>query len=213
MVPREFKEVSGCAIESVYIPVQEVAGDFFHLHPFEDGSLIAVIGDVSGKGVKAAMLVSLILGILRRTVEITRSPAQILRDVNRCIAGQTDGNFATCCCVLISPGHTAYIANAGHLSPYCEGREIELPGGIPLGICPDCEYEEVELTLAPGERWLFLSDGVVEARSKTGELYGFERTRSISILSAQKIAEAAQQFGQEDDITVLGIERSAVALV
>jgi serine phosphatase RsbU (regulator of sigma subunit) len=91
------------------------------------------------------------------------------------------------------------------LSPYCDGREIDLPAGLPLGVAAEAEYHEVSFPPLPGKRWVFLSDGVVEARSKSGELYGFERTRMISIQTVSQIAETAQQFGQEDDITVLGI--------
>ncbi len=209
MVPKRLHQVAGFAVESAYIPAQEVGGDFFQLHPCEDGSLLIVIGDVSGKGLKAAMLVSMILGILQRSIEVTASPGQVLADLNRCLMGQTDGKFATCCCALISEDGSVRAANAGHLSPYCDGVEIELPGGLPLGMCADSTYEEVGLHLPPGKRWLFISDGVVEARSKSGELYGFERTRSISVLAVNQIAQTVQEFGQEDDITVLGIQRQA----
>lgn len=211
MVPRHLQSVADFAIESAYVPAQEVGGDFFQLYPGSDGSLLIVIGDVSGKGVKAAMLVSMILGVLQRTVQSTRSPKRILEDLNRCIVGHTDEKFATCCCALLFPDGRVMAANAGHLSPYCDGAEVELPGGLPLGLALDAEYEEVELHLPPGRRWLFLSDGVVEARSESGELYGFERTRSISVLPVAKIVESAQQFGQEDDITVLGVAREAAA--
>lgn len=211
MVPKRLHRAAGFVIESAYIPAQEVGGDFFQLFPNDDGSLLVVIGDVSGKGVKAAMLVSMILGLLQKTVETVRSPAQILRDLNRCLIGQTDGKFATCCCALMSPDGHVTAANAGHLSPYSDGVELELPGGLPLGLSIEADYEEIELNLPAGKRWLFLSDGVVEARSKSGELYGFERTRGLSILAVNKIAETAQQFGQEDDITVLGIKRQEVA--
>lgn len=209
MVPK-LHHVPGFSIESAYFPAQEVGGDFFQLFPSEDKSLLVVIGDVSGKGIKAAMLVSMILGVLQRSVEATRSPAQILRDLNRCILGQTDGKFATCCCVLICPDGQSLAANAGHLSPYCDGEEITFPGGFPLGVSSEAEYDEIELNLPPGKRWLFLSDGVVEARDKTGQLYGFDRTRSLSLLSVEQIAETARLFGQEDDITVLGVQRQTV---
>ncbi|MBV9265827.1 MAG: serine/threonine-protein phosphatase [Acidobacteriaceae bacterium] len=198
----------GFHIESAYIPAQEVGGDFFQLFP-EDGSVLIVIGDVSGKGLKAAMLVSLILGLLRRTVKDTRNPAKILTEVNELLAGHTDGRFATCCCALIYRDGRMAIANAGHLSPYCNGVEIQTPGNVPLGLTPAIEYEEVGFRIPAGQRVLFVSDGVVEARSKSGELYGFERTRVISVEPAAEIAHAARQFGQEDDITVVGIQPAA----
>jgi phosphoserine phosphatase RsbU/P len=121
-----------------------------------------------------------------------------------------DGRFATCCCALIRRDGSVRIANAGHLSPYCDGKELETPGGLPLGLVPGVEYAEVRLSVKPGQRMVFLSDGVVEARSKSGELYGFERTRTISIEPIKDIAATAQRFGQEDDITVVGIEAEPV---
>lgn len=209
MVPTS-ASAEGYRIESAYIPAQEVGGDFFQLFPGDDGSLLVVIGDVSGKGIKAAMLVSLILGLLLRTIKVTREPARVLGDVNELLIGHTDDKFATCCCALVHRDGRMLIANAGHLSPYCNGAEIDLPGGVPLGIAPEMEYEQIQVQIPPGQRVLFLSDGVVEARSKSGELYGFERTRGISIEPASRVAETAQQFGQEDDITVLGIQPEPV---
>jgi serine phosphatase RsbU (regulator of sigma subunit) len=210
MVPQISTQTAGFHVESAYLPAQEVGGDFFRLFPSDDGSLLVAVGDVSGKGIKAAMLVSVIIGVLQRSVEITRSPARILGDLNRCLIGQTDGKFATCCCALMHTDGRVTAANAGHLSPYCDGTEIELPAGFPVGLAPDAEYEEVHLNLPAGKRWLFLSDGVVEARNKAGEIYGFDRTRTISVLAVNQIAATAQQFGQEDDITVVGIARQAV---
>jgi sigma-B regulation protein RsbU (phosphoserine phosphatase) len=206
MLPQQIGSTPGFAIEAVYIPAQEVGGDFFRLFPGADESLLLVIGDVSGKGVKAAMLVSLIVGLLQKIVEITREPSGILSDLNTSLSGQTGGSFATCCCALIGPDGRLRVANAGHLSPYCHGRELETPGGLPLGIAPDTTYDHVDFTLGPGDRVVFLSDGVVEARSKSGELYGFKRLGAISIEPADLIAMAAQRFGQEDDITVLSVE-------
>ncbi len=204
MVPSSIT-APGFRIESVYLPAQEVGGDFFQLLPGHDGSVLVVIGDVSGKGLKAAMLVSMIIGLLRSTVEQTRSPSRILTDLNRLLAGQTDEKFATCCCALLHADGSLTGANAGHLSPYCDGEEVELPNGLPLGLIPDAEYQEITISSRPGQRWVFLSDGVIEARNKAGELYGFDRTRTISIQAVEQIAHAARDFGQEDDITVLGI--------
>ncbi len=204
MVPKSI-DANGFQIESAYIPAREVGGDFFQLFPGEDGSLLVIIGDVSGKGLKAAMLVSMIVGLLRKTVDETRSPGRILSEVNRLLIGHADDKFATCCCALLSQDGSMIAANAGHLSPYCDGEEIELPGGIPLGISIESEYRELRVPKLAGRRIVFLSDGVVEARNNAGELYGFDRTRSISIQAAAEIAESAQRFGQEDDITVLGI--------
>jgi len=113
------------------------------------------------------------------------------------------GGFATCICADLSADGTVKIANAGHLSPYRNGAEIQCEPGLPLGMTPDAEYSELAMGLAPGDRITFLSDGVVEARNAAGELFGFERTAAISTQSADSIAHAAQTFGQEDDIIVL----------
>ena len=101
------------------------------------------------------------------------------------------------------------MANAGHLSPYRRGEEVELDSGLPLGLAAEAEYSERVLQLEPGDTLTLLSDGVVEAMNSEGQLYGFERTRAISVNSAHDIAAAAQAFGLEDDITVLTVERLA----
>jgi serine phosphatase RsbU (regulator of sigma subunit) len=100
------------------------------------------------------------------------------------------------------------VANAGHPSPYRNGAEVAVDAGLPLGIAKDVTYAETEFTLEAGETLTFISDGVLEARSARGELFGFDRTCGISRESAEKIAATAQQFGQEDDITVLTVERT-----
>ncbi|HVC47050.1 MAG TPA: PP2C family protein-serine/threonine phosphatase, partial [Terracidiphilus sp.] len=182
----------------------EVGGDFFQVIPCvgRANAALLVIGDVSGKGLKAAMTVSLIVGALRD--EQTRQPAQVLAHLNRVLCGQV-GGFVTCSAALIAYDGVMTLANAGHLSPYRNGEEIALPPGLPLGIAPAADYTETTLHLAPGDKLTFLSDGVVEARNTQGELFGFDRTASISTQSAESIAQAAQRWGQEDDITVLTV--------
>jgi serine phosphatase RsbU (regulator of sigma subunit) len=100
------------------------------------------------------------------------------------------------------------VANAGHLAPYCRGEEIPVESGLPLGIAAGVEYAETGFRLEPGDTLTLLSDGVVEAMNGAREMFGFERTRAISGEPARSIAEAAEKFGQEDDITVLTVERS-----
>jgi serine phosphatase RsbU (regulator of sigma subunit) len=113
--------------------------------------------------------------------------------------------------MLASQTGRVVIANAGHPAPYRNGTEIDLDGDLPLGIVEDVTYEETEFALESGQTLTFLSDGVIEARSASGELFGFERTRGISRGTAEKIAATAQLFGQEDDITVLTVERTGMA--
>jgi serine phosphatase RsbU (regulator of sigma subunit) len=112
----------------------------------------------------------------------------------------------------ITPEGLVTLANAGHLPPYLNGREIAMPGSLPLGIVAGARYERITLKLAPGDRLTFVSDGVVEAQSKSGELFGFDRTRDISHHSAPSIANAARAFGQHDDITVVTLEFSGAAV-
>ena len=204
LIPGNLPDTPGFLVESVYVPASEVGGDFFQVLPAADGSLLIVVGDVSGKGLKAAMTVSTIAGALRHFGH--RQPALVLAHLNRVLCGHV-GGFVTCAAILISEDGSMIIANAGHLPPYCNGEELPLPSGLPLGLLAETDFEEKHFHLSPGDQLTFLSDGVVEAQSPTGELFGFDRTRQISTQSAEAIAHAAQQFGQEDDITVLTVAR------
>ena len=191
-------------VDAVYLPASEVGGDFYQVLDRADGSRVVLVGDVSGKGLKAAMLVSVAVGILRN--EKSSSPAAILSALNNGLAEHTGGGFVTCCCARFGPDGAVTIANAGHPSPYCDGREVEVEAGLPLGIAPGVEYAE---SVVRGERFTFVSDGVAEAENAQRELFGFERTRAISTQSAQEIAEAAKAWGQNDDITVVTVRRIA----
>ncbi len=206
LIPAETTATPGFAVESMYLPAQEVGGDFFQVLPADDGSLLIVVGDVSGKGLKAAMTVSAIVGALRGCT--LRKPAAVLAYLNRALRGQVTG-FFTCCAALIDGDGHLTIANAGHLPPYLNGEELAVAPGLPLGIADENEYMEKTWRLGASDRLTFVSDGVVEARDASGELYGFGRTRSISGQPASTIARTAQQFGQEDDITVLSVTREA----
>lgn len=199
----------GFAVESVYIPASEVGGDFFQVLPGEDGSLLIVVGDVSGKGLKAAMTVSAIVGALRNERE--RRPAEILSNLNGVLHGQVRG-FVTCCAALIHSNGAMTIANAGHLAPYLNGAELAVESGLPLGILAEMSYEETSYQFAPDDRLTFVSDGVVEATNPGRDLFGFERTEAISNQAAIFIAEAAKSFGQVDDISVLSVTRLSSAL-
>ena len=205
MIPLEKLATPGFEVDSVYNPANEVGGDFFHVQTTGDGGLLVVIGDVAGKGLKAAMNVSMLMGALRKTTE--RSPSKILESLNRVLAGSE--SFTTCQAALFSANGELTVANAGHIPPYLNSQEVALPGGLPLGVLPENQYEEVRLYLHPGDRLLLVSDGVVEARKPSGELFGFDRVHNLSNQSAFYVAEAAKDFGQEDDITVLTVRRLA----
>lgn len=193
-------------VETEYRPAQTVGGDFFQTLARPDGTLLVVIGDVSGKGVSAAMLVAVLVGAIRNQSEYNSDPAAMLTMLNHRMLGRSGGHFATCLAAEISPGGKMRIANAGHIPPYLNGKEMELEGSLPLGIVAESEYPAQTFTLKPGDRLTFLTDGVVEATNPAKELFGFERTREISDQPVTAIAQQAQNFGQEDDITVLGVE-------
>jgi hypothetical protein len=208
MIPQEKLKTPGFEVDSVYNPANEVGGDFFHVESTTEGGLLVVIGDVAGKGLKAAMNVSMLMGALRRTPD--RSPAKILQSLNRVLVGSD--SFTTCQAAWFGADGELVVANAGHLPPYLNTQEVRLPGGLPLGVLVDVKYEEVRLYLHPGDRLLLLSDGVVEARHSSGELFGFDRVHNLSNQTAFYIADAAKAFGQEDDITVLTVRRLAQAM-
>ena len=208
LVPQTLPEVPGCRIETAYLPAQEVGGDFYQVLPQGDGSTLIVVGDVSGKGLKAAMTGALAIGALRALSSEDLAPGVLMARLNREIMRAEDGGFITCLCARIDAvrngaGGGVTLANAGHLSPYWNTQEVAVESGLPLGVFADEEYAETTLQLAKGDRLMLLSDGIVEAMSASGELFGFERTREISGRPAGEIAETARRFGQEDDITVL----------
>lgn len=201
LLARASHPTPGFRVEHVYHPASEVGGDFFLVSPGPDGALTAVVGDVSGKGLVAAMRVAMILGVLRR--EEHREPEEVMRNLNEALLMQGEMGFTTACCVRLERDGRYTIANAGHISPYVGGEEIATPAALPLGMVSDQEYEQVSGVLPEGQTLVLMSDGVVEARSAKGELYGFERLKKLTTMSAVDIADVARRFGQEDDITVL----------
>jgi serine phosphatase RsbU (regulator of sigma subunit) len=205
IVPAAIPSVPGFNLEGVYKPAGEVGGDFFQIIATAAGGVLAVIGDVSGKGMPAAMTVSLLVGTFRTLAHYTQSPGEILRAMNQRMLGRNHGGFTTCLVMRAETGGKLIVANAGHLAPYFNGQELAIENGLPLGLAADTNYTESAFELAPGGALTLLTDGVVEARNPAGELFGFERTQAISGQSAESIAQAAQGFGQDDDITVLTI--------
>lgn len=203
--------VPGFRIESSYLPATQVGGDFYYLRACADGGLLALVGDVSGKGLPAAMAVSAIIGALRTIPDL--APGELLDALNRGLSGEFREGFVTCCAVQIANDGRIAIASAGHLPPYRNGSEIELAPALPLALSPLAEYPEVKFHLDAGDQLTLLTDGVVEARDARGELFGFDRTATISTQSAESIARAAQMHGQEDDITVLTLAFTPVEVI
>jgi sigma-B regulation protein RsbU (phosphoserine phosphatase) len=207
LLPEQRGVVPGFIVESVYEPARQVGGDFFQIVPAGEGGLVVIVGDVAGKGLPAAMLVSVLVGAICGISEYTKDPAELLAGLNERLVGRSGGGFATAIAAHIAANGRVTLANAGHLSPYLDGKEIELLGALPLGVISGAAYETTEFYLAPGSRLTFYSDGVVEAQNQHGELFGFDRAKAISIQPAAAIVEAAKKFGQEDDITVVAIFR------
>ena len=158
----------------------------------------------------AAMAVSLLVGTVRTLAHYTQSPAAILASMNQRMLGRSKDGFTTCLVLRLDPDGTATISNAGHLAPYLNAQELPVENGLPLGLAAEAVYSESAFRLDAGQELTLLTDGIAEARSKSGELFGFERTASISILSAEHIAATAAAFGQQDDITVLKVRRTPV---
>jgi hypothetical protein len=208
LVPEEVPTIPGFFIEAVYHPAGEVGGDFYQVLPTPNGGLLAVIGDVSGKGMPAAMTVSLLVGTVRTLAHYTQDPAAILTAMNQRMIGRSHGGFTTALVLRLDPDRTLTAANAGHIAPYANGKELDLSNGLPLGITAAAEYAASTLHLLAGTTITLLTDGVVEAQNAKGELFGFERAAEISSRPAQSVAEAAKAFGQEDDITVLTLALS-----
>ncbi len=209
LIPEAMPTVPGFRLASEYRPAQQVGGDFFQIMPTGGGSVLAVIGDVSGKGMPAAMTVSLLVGTLRTLAHFTDSPGAILAAMNVRMMARSHGGFTTCLVLRVAPDGFVTVANAGHLSPYVQKKEVTIESGLPLGLSAESKYLETTFRLAENDQLTLISDGVVEARGASGELFGFERTAAIASNSAESIAEAAQIFGQDDDITVLTLTRVA----
>ena len=211
MVPEKLPPTPGYAIESIYRPATQVGGDFFQVVPLGGGQTLVVVGDVSGKGLSAAMIVSMLLGMLHAISRMSQDPAQILAELNCRLFERKHGGFVTCLAVRLDSSGHVILANAGHLPPWLNGVEVALAGSLPLSLLATSAPERVSLELQPGDRLTLITDGVVEARDTQGALFGFDRTRELmrEATSPVALANAAIQFGQDDDLTVISILRSA----
>jgi serine phosphatase RsbU (regulator of sigma subunit) len=207
LIPDEVPGIPGFQVQTVYRPASQVGGDFFQIIPLEAGGALIAVGDVSGKGMPAAMTVSLLVGTFRTLAHYTQSPAEILRAMNQRMLARSQGGFTTCLVMRLDGDGTLTMANAGHIAPYVDGRETTVVNGLPLGLAAEGGYSETAVRLTANQALTVLTDGVVEARNARGELFGFDRTAAISAEPAEEIARQAQQFGQEDDITVLSLKR------
>jgi serine phosphatase RsbU (regulator of sigma subunit) len=198
-------------VEIAYRSAEEVGGDFCQILPRPDGSIFVAIGDVSGKGLQAAMLGAVAVGAIRSIADEQVPPSAALERLNHVLLRSENRGFITCQCMVLTTGGEIVLANAGHLAPYLNGAEVPLEASLPLGVLAGITYTQSTIELPDAARLTLLSDGVVEARSGTGELFGFDRTSQVSRLPAAEIAAKAQQFGQQDDITVITLDWSTLA--
>jgi predicted ester cyclase len=224
-LPKEVPQLEGWQISPYYQPAREVGGDFYDFHPLSEGRLGLVVGDATGKGVPAALVMSTTCGMLRLAAQSSSSPGEMLQRVNETLFPYIPSNmFVTCFYAILEPesGRLSY-ANAGHDLPYLHrnGDTEELRArGMPLGLMPKMSYEEKETILHSGEAALFYSDGLVEAHDPRGEMFGFPRLRALiaehgeerslgDFLMEELYSFVEEGWEQEDDITLLTLRRSA----
>jgi serine phosphatase RsbU (regulator of sigma subunit)/anti-sigma regulatory factor (Ser/Thr protein kinase) len=223
LLPKELPQLPGWQVSSYYQPARAVGGDFYDFLYFEDGRLGLVIGDVTDKGVPAALVMATTRSILRSTAHASISPGKVLEQTNDLLRQDIPPNmFVTCLYAILDPasGRLEY-ANAGHDLPYRRhnGQVSELRAtGMPLGLMPGMFYEEKDVTLAPGENILFYSDGLVEAHNQKREMFGFphlkellegdlDGTPAIDFLLAELATFTGSDWEQEDDVTLVTLQR------
>jgi hypothetical protein len=211
LIPETLPSFEGYAVTSAYRPAQQVGGDFFQLIAQPDGFALLVLGDVSGKGLKAAMTVSLIVGTIRTVADTVDDPGEVLSILNRRLHGRLKDGFVTCVALRLDAEGDCVLASAGHPAPFLNGDELNLPGALPLGLDRDTLYENIQLHLAVGDRLTLYTDGLLEARNSAGDIFSFERLRSLIATQpdAKQATDAAVAFGQDDDITVMTLTRLA----
>jgi hypothetical protein len=209
LIPEELPRIAGLSIESEYRPAREVGGDFFQIMPGQEvGSALIVVGDVTGKGLQAGMLVAVLVGAIRTAAQYDSDPLTLINSLNDQLSGR-GGASATCLILRITADGEVTMANAGHLAPYLNGKEMQMEGALPLGMLPGADFPVMHFHLALGDTLMLMSDGVAEAQDPQKRLFGFERIEEMlqRPISAAALASAAQSFGQEDDILVLRVQR------
>lgn len=228
LLPKELPALPGWNVAAYYQPARAVGGDFYDFLAFEDGRLGIVIGDVTDKGVPAALVMATTRSILRTAAHSEVSPGQVLRQANNLLCPDIPPKmFVTCLYAILDPesGRLLY-ANAGHDLPYqrhIDGSITELRArGMPLGLMPDMHYEENETALEPGDSILLYSDGLVEAHNPEREMFGFphlievlgqhdDETPVIDFLLGQLTSFTGDDWEQEDDVTLVTLKRTAAS--
>jgi serine phosphatase RsbU (regulator of sigma subunit)/predicted ester cyclase len=228
-LPEKVPELEGWQISPFYQPAREVGGDFYDFHLLPEGKLGLVVGDATGKGVPAALVMSTTCGMLQAVARAlgSSSPGEVLAQVNETLLARIPTNmFVTCFYSVLDPhSGTLSYANAGHDPPYMrrgndDADELRARG-MPLGLMEGMEYEEQRTSLREGESVLFYSDGLVEAHDPKGEMFGFPRLRELiahhaeeegalgEFLMEELYSFVGKGWEQEDDITLLTLRRSA----
>ena len=227
LLPKTLPEIPGYDVAAYYQPAREVGGDFYDFLTLEDGRLGLVVGDVTDKGVPAALVMATTRTMLRAAAQRLLSPGEVLQRVNDVLVQDIPPNmFVTCLYAILDPGSGRLVyANAGHDLPYRrragrgEGAEELRARGMPLGLMPGMGYEEKEMVLNRGESVLFYSDGLVEAHDRRREMFGFPRLQGlvgahrsggsalISFLLAELARFTGENWEQEDDITLVTLYR------
>src|ERR671914_1228185 len=226
LLPKTLPQLPSYDVAAYYQPAREVGGDFYDFFELEDGRLGLVVGDVTDKGIPAALVMATTRTMLRVSAQRLFPPAEVLRRANEALVTDIPPNmFITCLYAIldIESGRLVY-ANAGHDLPYLRhfGSDVEelRARGMPLGLMPGMEYEEKQITLKRGESVLFYSDGLVEAHDPHHEMFGFPRLQSlvgthrsgesslIDFLLSELTTFIGEDWEQEDDITLVNLQRS-----
>lgn len=227
LLPKELPSMAGWEIDAYYRPARAVGGDFYDFIPMPDGRLGVVVGDVTDKGVPAALVMATTRSTLRGAAATSSDPGVILAKTNDVLVAEIPpAMFVTCLFGVLEPSSGSFaFANAGHNLPYVRTSEgvVELRAtGMPLGLMPGMSYEVNHAVLAPGESMLLTSDGIVEAHSPAGEMFGFPRLMGLvggasgashlqsSVITALE-AFCGEGHEQEDDITMVSIRRTSSA--
>ncbi len=224
LLPKELPQLDDWQMSAHYQPARKVGGDFYEFKYFKDGRLGIFIGDVTDKGIPAAMVMATTRTLLMAVAQETLSPSQVLKQVNNLLQEDIPaGMFVTCFYAILDPADGKLVfANAGHNLPYRLTNHTVLEvkaAGMPLGLMPDVEYDLHEMVIEPGDCIMFYSDGLVEAHNEQREMFGSNRLKAlleaydgddpplIDLLLVELQAFTGPDLEQEDDITIVGVKR------
>jgi len=230
LLPKKLPQFDGWHVSAFYQPAREVGGDFYEFEYFEDGRLGIFVGDVTDKGIPAALVMATTRTLLKAAAGEFDSPGMVLARVNNLlVADIPDNMFVTCFYAILDPDAGKMVfSNAGHNLPYRltnhEVMEIKA-AGMPLGLMPDMEYDVHEMIIEPGDDMIFYTDGLVEAHNNDREMFGSQRLKNLfadfsgedGTLIDRLMQELKDFMGedqeQEDDITFVGVKRYNSAAV